>query len=72
MGSAGRPCPRTYPLGVRVAVLNVVGLSPSVFARRKSPALQAFAQRSGGIRTLEPDFPAVTCTVQSSMLTGRR
>jgi predicted AlkP superfamily pyrophosphatase or phosphodiesterase len=57
---------------VRVAVLNVVGLSPSVFARRMSPALQAFAQRCGGIRTLEPDFPAVTCTVQSSMLTGRR
>jgi predicted AlkP superfamily pyrophosphatase or phosphodiesterase len=57
---------------VRVAVLNVVGLSPSVFARRKSPALQAFAQRCGGIRTLEPDFPAVTCTAQSSMLTGRR
>ncbi|MFM8731343.1 MAG: alkaline phosphatase family protein [Phycisphaerales bacterium] len=57
---------------MRVAVLNVVGLSPSVFARRKSPAHQAFAQRSGGIRTLEHDFPAVTCTVQSSMLTGRR
>ncbi|MFM8785169.1 MAG: hypothetical protein ACKOFI_08475, partial [Phycisphaerales bacterium] len=56
---------------MRVAVLNVVGLSPSVFARRKSPALQAFAQRSGGIRTLEPDFPAVTCTVQSSRRTVR-
>jgi predicted AlkP superfamily pyrophosphatase or phosphodiesterase len=57
---------------VRVAVLNVVGLSPSVFARRMSPALEDFARRCGGIRTLEPDFPAVTCTVQSSMLTGRR
>jgi predicted AlkP superfamily pyrophosphatase or phosphodiesterase len=57
---------------VRVAVLNVVGLSPSVFARRKCPRLQAFAQRSGGIRTLTTDLPAVTCSVQASMLTGRR
>ncbi len=57
---------------MRVAVLNIVGLSPSVFARRKSPALQAFAQKAGGIRTLAPDLPAVTCSVQASMLTGRR
>ena len=56
---------------MRVAVLNIVGLSPSVFARRKCPRLQAFAQRSGGIRTLTTDLPAVTCSVQSSMLTGR-
>ena len=57
---------------MRVAVLNIVGLSPAVFARRQSPGLQAFAQRAGGIRTLTNDLPAVTCTVQSSMLTGRR
>ena len=55
---------------MRVAVLNVVGLSPSVFARRQCPRLQAFAQRSGGIRTLTADLPAVTCSVQASMLTG--
>jgi predicted AlkP superfamily pyrophosphatase or phosphodiesterase len=57
---------------VRVAVLNVVGLSPAVFARRQSPRLQAFAQRSGGIRTLTTDLPAVTCSVQASMLTGTK
>ncbi len=57
---------------MRVAVLNVVGLSPSVFARRQSPRLQAFAQRAGGIRTLTTDLPAVTCSVQSSMLTGTK
>lgn len=56
---------------MRVAVLNLVGLSPSVFARRKSPALQEFVRRSGGLHTVIPDFPAVTCTVQASMLTGR-
>jgi predicted AlkP superfamily pyrophosphatase or phosphodiesterase len=57
---------------VRVAVLNIVGLSPSVFARRKCPRLQEFARASGGIRTLTTDLPAVTCSVQSSMLTGTR
>lgn len=57
---------------MRVAVLNIVGLSPSVFARRKCPKLQAFAQRAGGIRTLTTDLPAVTCSTQSSMLTGKR
>ena len=56
---------------MRVAVLNLVGLSPSVFARRKSPALQEFVRRSGGLHAVIPDFPAVTCTVQASMLTGR-
>jgi predicted AlkP superfamily pyrophosphatase or phosphodiesterase len=57
---------------MRVAVLNIVGLCPAVFARRKSPQLEAFARSKGGIRTLVAELPAVTCTVQASMLTGRR
>ncbi len=62
----------TYPAPMRVAVLNLVGLCPAVFARGKCPALAAFARAKGGIRTMTPDLPAVTCTVQASMLTGRR
>lgn len=52
----------------RVAVLNVVGLSPSVLAAM--PRLAALARESGGIRTLVPPLPAVTCPSQSTMLTG--
>ncbi len=35
-----------------------------------TPTLVEFARRCGGIRSLIPDLPAVTCTVQSSILTG--
>jgi len=51
------------------AVLLVAGLSPNLIGDRM-PRLRAFAREMGGIRTLAPDLPAVTCTVQSSMLTG--
>jgi predicted AlkP superfamily pyrophosphatase or phosphodiesterase len=52
----------------RVAVLNVVGLSPSVLAA--TPRLAALARASGGVRTLVPPLPAVTTVAQSTMLTG--
>ncbi|MHC5025223.1 MAG: alkaline phosphatase family protein [Planctomycetota bacterium] len=52
----------------RTAVLNVVGLSPSLIGER-TPNLRAFAE-SGCLRALSPVLPAVTCSVQSSMLTG--
>lgn len=52
----------------RVAVLNVVGLSQSLLGER-TPRLTAFAARAGS-RSFRPAFPAVTCTAQSSMLTG--
>ncbi len=51
------------------AVLLVAGLSPNLIGDRM-PRLRDFARRSGGIRTMTADLPAVTCTVQSSMLTG--
>ncbi len=52
----------------RAAVINVVGLSPSLLGA-ETPRLTAFAQKHG-MQTFRPAFPAVTCTAQSSMLTG--
>ena len=53
----------------RVAVINVVGLSPSLLGP-SMPRLAAFAQKHG-MQSFPPAFPAVTCTAQSSMLTGK-
>jgi predicted AlkP superfamily pyrophosphatase or phosphodiesterase len=53
----------------RVAVLNVVGLSSGLLAGGGLPRLAARAARCGW-RSLRPTFPAVTCPVQASMLTG--
>ena len=50
------------------AVLLVVGLNQSLLGEH-CPRLDAFARR-GALRRLKPGLPAVTCSVQSSMLTG--
>jgi predicted AlkP superfamily pyrophosphatase or phosphodiesterase len=50
------------------AVLLVVGLNQSLLGKH-APRLAAFA-RKGALRRLEPGLPAVTSSVQSSMLTG--
>ena len=52
----------------RVAVLNVVGLSRSLLGP-STPRLAAFADK-GSCAVIEPALPAVTCTVQSTYLTG--
>ena len=52
----------------RLAVINVVGLNRSLIGEW-SPHIAKFA-RAGIVRTLNPVLPAVTCSVQSSMLTG--
>jgi predicted AlkP superfamily pyrophosphatase or phosphodiesterase len=50
-------------------VLNVVGLTPALIGEH-TPALKAF--RDGyALRPLTTILPAVTCSVQSSMLTGK-
>lgn len=49
----------------KVAILNVVGLSGSLL--KHAPKISAL----GDAATLTPVLPAVTCSVQSSMLTGR-
>lgn len=51
----------------RLLVLDVVGLTPSLL--RHAPRISAVA-RDGFAAPLRPAFPAVTCTAQSSMLTG--
>jgi predicted AlkP superfamily pyrophosphatase or phosphodiesterase len=53
----------------RLAVINVVGLSKSLLGDAM-PRLTNFAERAG-IQSFPPAFPAVTCTAQSSMLTGK-
>ncbi len=50
------------------AVLNIVALSPSLLGTN-TPHLNAFLERAE-MRRLRPGLPAVTTSVQSSMLTG--
>jgi len=49
--------------------MNVVALSPNLIGDA-TPRIRAFARGSGGVRTLVPPLPAVTCTAQSTMLTS--
>jgi len=51
----------------RLLVLDVVGLTPELLVH--APSLGALA-RGGGLRPLETVVPAVTTTVQSTLLTG--
>jgi predicted AlkP superfamily pyrophosphatase or phosphodiesterase len=52
----------------RTLVLNVVGLTPRLLGEH-TPHLDALARR-GGLRPLRTITPAVTCSVQSTFLTG--
>ena len=52
----------------RTAVLNVVGLTPKLLGPN-TPRLDG-AAREGGLIRVKPVLPAVTCTVQSTYLTG--
>ena len=56
-------------LMIRTALINVVGLTRSLIGTW-SPHLAALAERMP-VREIVPPLPAVTCTVQASMLTGR-
>ncbi|MGW7417553.1 alkaline phosphatase family protein [Streptomyces sp. NPDC054863] len=51
----------------RLVVLDVVGVTPRLL--RHMPALRAVAEH-GTAAALEPVLPAVTCTMQSTFLTG--
>jgi predicted AlkP superfamily pyrophosphatase or phosphodiesterase len=53
----------------RTVLLNVVGLTRSLL-EGGMPRLAQFA-RQGRVATIRPSFPGVTCTAQSSYLTGR-
>src|SRR5258707_15805399 len=51
----------------RVAVINVVGLTKSVLDL--ATHMRGFALK-GAVTPIVPSFPAVTCTAQSTYLTG--
>jgi predicted AlkP superfamily pyrophosphatase or phosphodiesterase len=55
-------------MSVRTAILNVVGLTPRLLGTN-TPRLQQAAQ-AGGLIRVKPMLPAVTCTAQSTYLTG--
>jgi predicted AlkP superfamily pyrophosphatase or phosphodiesterase len=52
----------------RILVLNVVGLTPALIGDH-TPHLKAFIAQ-GGLRPLATITPAVTCSVQATLLTG--
>jgi len=52
----------------RTAVINVVGLTESLLGP-EMPRIQAFRQR-GAVASIIPAFPGLTCTAQSTYLTG--
>ncbi len=52
---------------MRLAIINLVGLSKSLLGGM--PGLAKFAEKNG-LQAYKPAFPAVTCTAQSSILTG--
>jgi predicted AlkP superfamily pyrophosphatase or phosphodiesterase len=52
----------------RTAVINIVGLSESLLGEH-TPELCEFATKHGR-QSWQPEFPAVTCTAQSSLVTG--
>src|SRR5438045_2058518 len=53
---------------MRTSVLNVVGLTPRLIGPR-TPRLRQ-AVESGGMIRVKPVLPAVTCTAQTTYLTG--
>ncbi|MGB0774394.1 MAG: alkaline phosphatase family protein [Akkermansiaceae bacterium] len=53
----------------RTAVINIVGLTRSLIGPH-TPRISAFAE-AGKLSSFPPAFPAVTCTAQSTYLTGK-
>ena len=53
----------------RIAIIDLVGLSPALIGKH-TPTIASFAREKGGVRTMRPTLPAVTTSVQASMLTG--
>ncbi|MEA2733706.1 MAG: hypothetical protein QOE14_157 [Humisphaera sp.] len=53
----------------KVVLINAVGLTQRLISPQHTPRLDAFV-RSGKLATVGPVIPAVTCSVQSTYLTG--
>ena len=56
--------------GPRLAVIDVVGLTPGLIGP-DTPRLAQFAAK-GSLASINPAFPAVTCSAQSNNLTGQK
>ncbi len=54
---------------MRTAVINVVGLTPDLIGGH-TPNLKSFAERNG-VSSIGQILPSVTCSVQSTYLTGK-
>jgi len=52
----------------RTAVINIVGLTKGLIGEH-TPHIRAFAE-AGKVQSFPPAFPALTCTAQSTYLTG--
>jgi predicted AlkP superfamily pyrophosphatase or phosphodiesterase len=55
----------------RAAILNVVGLTPRLISEERTPYIYGWMKRRQG-SVIQPQIPAVTCTMQATFLTGRR
>ncbi len=53
----------------RTLVINVVGLTPALLGEH-TPRINAIRSAAGRLATIAPTLPAVTCSVQSSFVTG--
>lgn len=53
----------------KTVIINVVGLTPGLLGKA-TPRLSEFAKQ-GKLASIKPVLPAVTCSVQSTYLTGR-
>src|SRR5215813_587074 len=57
----------------RLAIINVVGLTRGLVSETSTTRLHAWSQANGRVvGTINPAFPAVTCTAQSNYVTGKR
>ncbi len=54
-----------------IIILNVVGLSPALLAKENQLPHITALKKQGTYRKVTPTFPAVTCSVQASLLTGK-
>jgi predicted AlkP superfamily pyrophosphatase or phosphodiesterase len=53
----------------KTVVINAVGLTPRLISPQHTPRIDQFV-RAGKLATVSPVIPAVTCSVQSTYLTG--
>ena len=54
----------------KLAVINVVGLTSDLLSQNM-PFLSQWANKQRKVSTIKPVLPAVTCTAQSTYLTGK-